>query len=118
MMVMKWKKAVSGDVCGRPPASISLWTISSLSNGASRVGGNMYPALCIRPHGHRKRHFQRFQESGPIVGAEHAVDPEVGHHRIDGDLARGIVVHVLDGACQPLVEMGRASCRERVCQYV
>src|SRR3546814_9229671 len=59
----------------------------------------------------------RFHVSLADLGERHveAADQECGHpgrHRIEGDRLQR------DAAIKCAVEIGRASCRERVCQYV
>src|SRR3546814_19250284 len=58
------------------------------------------------------------EKAGSVLGRMSATSPQKGIEILDWMDARSIVATISGEHPQVIAEIGRASCRERVCQYV
>src|SRR3546814_21156185 len=94
------------------------------------LGGCQCPELRIARIGDRRVILARRQNEGRVAKVEGAIEPQieragdaafdlVGGLRLEGvDPRESLGGHVLQVETASGGEIGRASCRERVCQYV
>src|SRR3546814_18540996 len=95
---------------------ISDWSSDVCSSDLPRESRAASPDARWLARNSRKRLHQAVEEGAPVGAAEPGVGKALGM-RHEAEHGLGLVVDAGDIA-QRAVEIGRASCRERVCQYV